>query len=400
MGGEREWEGVRADSKSSILIYFNYQGVQCKERIRLKPSPANLKRAAQHRGAILDAIAKGTFNYAETFPNSPRRFKFSADKSAGLPVATYLEDWLNAQKDHLKASTWDDYSKIVFNTLIPEFGKIDLPELRRSHVQAWGKRQKAGNKRLANVQSVFRKALHDRLGEDDSFVNPLHGWKYSRNDLKKTPVKEDDDIDVFDAGEQKALLAVCEPQHRNLFQFAFWTGLRTSELCALTWGDIDWHSGYARVDKAKTQVSNEIEGTKTKKGTRMVKLLPPALEALTAQKTYSFLANAEIFLNPRTGKPWKGDQPIRQGAWTHALRLAGLRYRNPYQTRHTYASMMLTAGEDLAWLAGQMGHSDLQMISRVYGQFIKSAVPDAGNKAVVMFAGATKGKARTAKKSG
>lgn len=93
----------------------------------------------------------------------------------------------------------------------------------------------------------------------------------------------------------------------------------------------------------------------------------------------------EVFLNPRTGEPWAGDQPIRHGAWTHALRLAGVRYRRPYQTRHTYASMMLTAGENPVWVAGQMGHADIGMIFRNYGRWIRDSAPEAGNKAVEMF---------------
>ena len=68
------------------------------------------------------------------------------------------------------------------------------------------------------------------------------------------------------------------------------------------------------------------------------------------------------------------------------MRKAGVRYRRPYQTRHTYASMMLTAGEPLGWVAGQMGHSDLNMLGRVYARWIKSATPDVGSKAVAMFA--------------
>jgi integrase len=71
--------------------------------------------------------------------------------------------------------------------------------------------------------------------------------------------------------------------------------------------------------------------------------------------------------------------------WLPALKKAGVRYRRPYQTRHTYASMMLTAGESPIWLANQMGHADTGMIFRIYGRLIPDAVPEAGGKAVEMF---------------
>ena len=140
-------------------------------------------------------------------------------------------------------------------------------------------------------------------------------------------------------------------------------------------------------NKAKTQFAEAPEPTKTRKSVRDVKLLPPALKALGRQKQITFfLKGGHIFRDPRTNEPWAGDEGIRQGPWKFALRKAGVRYRRPYQTRHTYASMMLTAGEPLGWVAGQMGHSDLNMLGRVYARWIKSATPDVGSKAVAMFA--------------
>src|SRR5690606_30536264 len=78
--------------------------------------------------------------------------------------------------------------------------------------------------------------------------------------------------------------------------------------------------------------------------------------------------------------------PIRKTLWTPALKRAKVRYRRPYQTRHTYASMMLSAGEHPMWVAQQMGHSDWGMIRRIYGRWMPDAAPDAGGRAVAMFA--------------
>lgn len=382
MGRERQRTGVRPASASSIQIAFTYRGIPCRERIKLQPTTANLKRAEQHRGAILDAIERGTFDYAKTFPESPNRFLFAEQKGAGYKLEIYLETWLGRQTAHLKASTLDDYKKIVMHTLIPEIGQTYITDLKRAQIRDLCEKSTASNKRLSNIQSVLRKALHDAIDDDLIETNPLYGWKYARKEAPKTI----DDIAPFTAEEQTEILNACrEPQCRNLFQFAFWSGLRTSELIALEWGDIDWQRGIVRVSRAKTQASDTAEGTKTRRGTRDVKLLAPAISALTAQKSHTHLAGGAVFHNPRTGEPWTGDQPIRHGAWTAALKKAGIRYRRPYQTRHTYASMMLSAGESPMWVAAQMGHADWSMIGRVYGRWIRDAAPEAGNKAVEMF---------------
>jgi integrase len=135
-----------------------------------------------------------------------------------------------------------------------------------------------------------------------------------------------------------------------------------------------------------TQGSEEPEeGTKTAPN-RDVKLLPPALEALKAQKAFTYLKGQEIFQNPRTDRRWAGDAPIRKSMWTHALKRAGVRYRRPYQTRHTYASMMLMSGEHIAWVSRQMGHKDWAFTARTYARWIPDDQPEAGNRAVERYA--------------
>ncbi len=109
------------------------------------------------------------------------------------------------------------------------------------------------------------------------------------------------------------------------------------------------------------------------------------MEALKAQKAHTFLAHAEVFQNPRKLERWAGDQPIRKTMWTHILKSPGVRYRRPYQTRHTYASMMLSAGEHPMWVAQQMGHSDWTMIARVYGRWMPATDSLSGSRAESLF---------------
>ncbi|WP_290680235.1 tyrosine-type recombinase/integrase [Halothiobacillus sp. 15-55-196] len=118
----------------------------------------------------------------------------------------------------------------------------------------------------------------------------------------------------------------------------------------------------------------------------MLALLLLAIEALKAQKEHSLQhPSGVIFLNPRTGEPWEGDAPIRKTLWVPTLKKPGVRYRRPYQTRHTFASMMLSAGENIAWVAKMMGHGGLSMVSRVYGKWVQDTDPQAGSKAVGIF---------------
>ena len=309
-------------------------------------------------------------------------YKLSGDKGDTRLVSQYLRQWLEDKEKQLKASSYDGYRKVVEGSLVPMFGELLLTELTRKVIRDKLKIKKVSNKTLANVQSVLRAALTDAVDEYELIEsNPISGWTYKNRDALPT----EDEIDPFTADEQSVILLNLEGQAKNFVQFAFWTGMRTSELVALDWRAVDFVRGTVRVSRALTQVSGEAEVPKTAAGRRDVKLLQPALEALEAQKQHTWLKGHEVFQNPRTGQRWAGDQPIRKTMWAPALKRGGIRYRFPYQTRHTYASMMLSAGEHPMWVASQMGHADWTMIARVYGRWMPEADPNAGGKAQEKF---------------
>lgn len=89
---------------------------------------------------------------------------------------------------------------------------------------------------------------------------------------------------------------------------ALWTGLRTSELIALDWADIDWRRGELRIRRAITREATEAEDTKTRAGRREVKLLAPALAAIKAQRSHTETQAAHVFAGPRTGQRWRDGQ--------------------------------------------------------------------------------------------
>ncbi len=359
----RDW----GDGSATLRMHFQYRGMRCRETLNLVGTPANIKYAANLRGEIRNAIALGTFNYATYFPNSPNALKFGYKPPSDITVGAMLEDYLQQAERTLEYSTFKGYRDKVRRYLLPTFQHIPIRELTAAAIREWVKKLKLTTKTVRNILVPLRSVIETALVDEIIDRNPLDKIILNKLLDKKTS-KSDYVVDPFDRKEIEAILNMAEGQIKHLFQFAFFTGLRSSELMALEWGDIDWVHGQVRVSRA--EVDGRVKSTKTAAGERDVLLLPPALEALKAQKHYTFMEGKRVFHYPHTNQSWDSPFQIRHQAWLPVLRRAGVRYRNPYQTRHTYASMMLSNGENIMWVARQMGHVNTEMVMKTYGKWI------------------------------
>jgi integrase len=69
---------------------------------------------------------------------------------------------------------------------------------------------------------------------------------------------------------------------------------------------------------------------------------------------------------------------FRKGAWESALRRAGVPYRKPYITRHSFAAWSLAIGLDQNRLVSLMGHGSKQMVYEEYGKYVEGLEKDSG----------------------
>lgn len=364
-------KGIQQVSASSYEISFQYKGIRCRERIRLQPTKLNFDYVVNLRGEILNQIERGSFDYAQFFPDSPRARTLSDVPGRAITFEEALENWLRRAKSEVQKSTYIGYEKSVHNDLIPAFGHMTLAQLKKSDVRNWASGLTCSGKRISNMLTPLRQVLADALDDDLITKNPLFGWTVKKKGDKKPQP------DPFTPEEISKILTNADGQIASLITFWAWTGLRTSEIIALEWGDVDAKFVHIR----RALVENEIKGPKTESGNRSVLLLSPARKALKAQRQHTYFAGQAVFHNPRTNAPWRSNKAFPEHYWKPLLRKAEVRYRQPYQLRHTYASTLLSSGENIHWLAKQMGHRDATMILRTYGKWIPDVDPSAGAKA-------------------
>lgn len=148
-------------------------------------------------------------------------------------------------------------------------------------------------------------------------------------------------------------------------------GMRRSEICALTWDDIDFEKHKIHIRKALV-LSEDLElvekGTKTTAGTRSIRLFPPVAAALLAAK-----AAQETNENGDANDGYITVKPdIISHRFEKILKREGIRHYRFHDLRHYTVSVMLSLNIPKNYIANFVGHSSERMIDQVYGHIMAS----------------------------
>ncbi len=381
-----------------IRIWFIYRGVRCRETLKgWLVTNANLKKAGQLRAKITSDIQMGVFDYGLQFPGSKAAKKFSTT----LRISTFQElcDEYSGTKElemsYASARNMHSIIKILLRivgseTLITDIQQIDILRYRKElllgdvrndvvpHLNKTGRAPATVNEQIRTLCAMLKFAKRSHIITNSPFED-IPSLKRPR----KAP-------DPFTMEEYERFISVLPASVVNLWKLAFYAGLRHGELCALGWDDVDLVNGKIHVSRNLNNY-DQFGPPKTSAGERTITLLEPALEALrdqfhltgadqateitfnhrayasTDQQHVRFVFRPVIkfaVLNPYYSKNALGY------SWKQGLKKAGIRSRVPYQSRHTYACWLLSAGAIPSFIASQMGHTDASMVYKVYSKWM------------------------------
>lgn len=355
-----------------IQIAFSYRNTECRELLPpQKITKSAIVYASGLRLEIQRKVKDGVFVYADYFPTSEKVKQFGR-ASKHVLIGKLLDDQLETyekqvENNSLSPSTFDGYKKAIKSKRMQEWAGKTLAEATPSALRTWIGEMKVTTKFARNLLTPLRSVFEDALNDDLIAFDPFERIALTKL-LKQTAKASEYEVDPFTAEERETIIAAARADERPMVQFWFNAGLRPGELIALKWPKVDLSRAKARIDL--NQVSGVEKAPKTAAGIRDLELNAAALDALRAQAPLSKAKGEHVWLNPASGQPWTTDAQIRKTLWVPLLARSGVRYRNPYQARHTYASAALTAGANPWYLAEQLGHEDATMVFTIYGKFI------------------------------
>ncbi|WP_421794240.1 Arm DNA-binding domain-containing protein [Hydrocarboniphaga effusa] len=411
---------VRVRPESGKLYFdFHVRGQRCREYSTLDDSPANRRKMEKVLAKIESEIAQGTFEYARYFPGSKMAVRFAqpkaplaaepllmpnsniaANEARHLPLfKDFVIGWKENKQVEWRLSYRDAVDSILATHLLPAFGECQLDTIDRTRVL--GFRSELAKRRLGADPSkgVEGKAMAPatinriigivRMILDEAALQ--FGLQNPCISIKRLKLQRQD-VEPFTVNETQAILARVRPDYRPYLTFRFFTGVRSGEAHGLKWKHVDFERRQILV--RETFLNGRTEYTKTDGSQREIHMSQAVYDALMSMKpsddkVEAPIAECYVFCT-RNGLPVDNTN-FNDRVWKPLLRNLGLKYRRPYQMRHTCATLWLAAGESPEWIARQLGHTTTEMLFRTYSRYVPNLVRKDGGAFDTLIAGVVNG---------
>lgn len=340
--------------------------------VDVKHKGRRIKRKVGNRKAAEEA--KRLFE-AELIRDPEGLWRKADPKPAEKPFKIYSAIWL---EDYIRAvnrpTTHERYGQLLRDYINPAIGDQELAAINRGDIRTMLLDLKSRGFSKSHIcvvkdvaSGVFNYAIEDELVKE----NPCNGI------LKRLGLERSGKIKMFpfDHVEVDYCLSTCRrhfPDDYPFFMTAFSTGLRHGELLALEWSDIDWFKRRLEVSKS---FKNGLVGDPKNGKSRWVDIsddLSPILrDLLTRRKREALesgLGEPVALLFHRNGTHIA--QNTIRNIFKRVLKKAGLRKIRVHDIRHTYVSLLLSAGANPLYVSEQAGHKNLQMTLEWYADYI------------------------------
>ncbi|MGC1968568.1 MAG: site-specific integrase [Candidatus Acidiferrales bacterium] len=308
-------------------------------------------------------------------------------------VTHYRENELTEEKKAY--ATIEANTHYLTNHIVPKWGAMYLHDVRTVDVELWlhslifapGTRSK-----IRNIMSaVFNHAIR-------------HEWM-DRNPISKvrTSAKRLREPDVLSPAEIASLLAELELRERAMVMLAGSTGLRRSELVALTWSDMDLE--LMQVNVRRSCVRNHFGDTKTEASRKPVPLHPSVVKCLKVWREDSPYRGSDDFIFPsirRNGKQPLSPDTLLKKIIRPAVERAGIKGKaiGWHSFRHSLATNLRAAGVDLKTAQELLRHANSRITLDVYTRAISATKREANNRVMTMVLEAGKKQALSAPSKG
>lgn len=284
--------------------------------------------------------------------------------------------WLETYKNSVEESTLNKTLKYFEHHILPAIGEYRIEHLNVDICQKFVNDLHEKLVKARTVKAYASKVLDYAVKRDLIQSNPFKLVEMPKKRAYKKAIKTVE-RNFYTKEELNALLSVMKEENNKKAYVAIhtlaFTGMRKSELLALTWEDIDFDKKEMTINKALARgLDNRIYLKSTKTGiSRTISL---------DEETINLLKEWQIDLKKLLGGAFKKKhqlvmpneengylQPTKTRKWlNYVIDKYNLPPLTTHGLRHTHTSLLIEAGANMKQVQMRLGHSDIKTTMDIY----------------------------------
>lgn len=357
---------VRMYSNNYGMLYLDIRygdGERIRSSTKLKDTSKNRKLLETNIIPKIEVqILNGEYN-----PNSKQVVVPDTVKEYGYRS---LKRHQNQRREHVQVS----YIRHFETKIVPYFGDRLIRDISPIQLMDWQNelmetcKASSVKKYRTIFNGIFEDAYKERI--NGKRMIPLNPFREVDVPMEREVFIDSDEdsfsdgeINPFSLEELEKILSKTDGYLKNFIGIMSRTGMRPGEITGLRWSDIDFDNEIIKV--RRTRILGKNGPPKKKASVRDVEMLSGVKEFF--QDQYKLTGNSsigDVFINSNNTPFYSHDIIAKQ--FKALLDNGDKRYL--YQLRHSFATMMISEGEDILWVSKMLGHKSSDITLKTYAK--------------------------------
>lgn len=351
-----------------------------------KPQPTWSAKTTQRELRKFAAQLENELKGGQVLTKAERHEQARREAAQAAKVQTFRQYvdrvWMPQKRATAARSSLRAYEVNLRLHVLPALGDSLLGEITPPMItalfyqlQAEGLADKTLNLIWNITGEIFSTAVQDEILDHSPMQKARRpaASKDAKVDQDKKAYTADEMLRVLDAIGQEPLV------WRALALLLTMTGLRRGEACGLQWDCVDFATGEITIKRNVQPCKGGVYVTTPKTGRERTVLAPPdVLDLLRQLRQEQPVTVRWVFARPHS------TEPINPNSVTNHFRQMGRRYGledfHPHKLRHSFASIAIEQGADVAAVSKCLGHSTIQTTLAVYTHTNQAATRRAASK--------------------
>lgn len=293
-------------------------------------------------------------------------------QASDMMVDAWFEYWIDIKKKTVRPNTVRNYTERYNKNIKSVIGKMLLTDIKPIHCQKIFLNMADEDYKTSTIYQT-RITLYNMLefAKENDVIRNNPCKKSVKSEMGKPSEKK---LALTKEEQKQFLEGAKDTSYENQYKFILQTGLRTGELIALRWKNVDFKKRTLTIDSSmeyRYSVGEwRVGEPKSKSGYRTIPLTEEAIKILKDQKE----KNKNIKVIPMEFSEYiflcRKGTPVKNSTYdTYLFKICdkvGMKRFSMHVLRHTFATRCIEAGMKPKTLQMLLGHSNIGITMNLY----------------------------------